>query len=1443
MTGKMFTVMVVLLLLFSPLAVFQVFVPTVKAEESNIGYEFLDDKKVLRIWNTQDSYFFNVSSGVQFSNHYEEYWSHNVLMLGYYANEEWHLVYRVDELSGFQRTIETDNISYVNATLWKDLSYAGYNFRLALRYHLKVDDARLTVQPYIQNLGVAIDLDIGFAWRIKNIQIANNVENDKLFINGTSYFLNQTIDVTYRNMTMPIYDENKTLIGYEPTPYYYVVDQEDRVSRELYLGWNKNLTYLVQVKSVSEQYNAPITLAIKVGSLDSGQEKTTLFYWKDAEWTTPDAIHSFCGQSGAYTASKTIDEKIYTDDELSHWNHYEWCYHWIIYDMGETKKITKIRIYQYLDWVLRWGQTTGLYVYVGDDPADLGAAVWEGVMNADGWQESGAFDKNGRYVKLVSKDDSRHTGFYEFDAYAEAVAGDETAPTYSDVGTNTTVAGQPCKFYTKWTDETGLATTGGFIYGTNNSGTPTNETWTAFSANPDWSNKTLTLNNTVHARIEWWVYANDTSNNWNNTGTQAFTTTGTFTVDLSHSVTITFSDTETWSATQNLAFNPNVAYSKTAEWSCGLSIDWAPSIAYTKDIDWNTGLSLSWNPNINYDKQTKWDSTVTFDYSPNVDYSKTIDWVTGVSLSWNPNVDYVKDVDWATSLSFDWQPNVEFGGGEASVSDTFTDESKVASAWQTYVNTTDGHVRLADYDDPLYEYFNTGDDFRDWIFGFYSLAQTFTVGDIGHTVTSVKLKLYKTGNPGTLTISIRATDGNGFPTGEDLTSGTTDGNELPTGAPYEWREITFTEITLAANTMYAIVGRAPDGDADNRVNWREVWEDGYDFGKGYYTEDYEGSPWVLLLTAIFMFEVWGNPLGATYKSTGLLYSTNFLSEKSVQNIDQFNYTVSSLPAQTTLHIQFSQDNSTWYNSTGGSSWQTLSQGTNNTISLSGLGWSGANFYYRCAFNNTDDSTPKLDYIAVLYSKRLPIIWDSAIDVYFNPTVNYSLDKTWEAIVTTNFQPVFSFVLEVQKISGAVYNVILDFIANIGWSTDIGWNTHIVFDWTPDVAYDKTVDWTAGISIEWSPNVDYTQETEWASGVVLSWSSNVGFEKAEQWQSTIAIDYSPSITYSKTVGWITSLSLNFNPNVDYATQAGWTTHVPLSWTPNIVYQKTEQWQSTLSIDWTPNVEYSLDKTWQALVTVNFEPGFTFSLDISHITGAIHNVVLDFLANIGWSTSLEWNSNVQVDWTPDVTYSSDLDWTTGITLNWNPNVGFSLTIPSITFPSIGGHVHVFILNVIDVVLQPIKAPVPKLSDAWDGKVPVRVKMKLENLLEQPQNVTIYWYVTVYGSNKILISNTRTVELDYPFNMEVTAIIKFDLPLDKELIPDLSETYAFFAEVEYYRGARLEKTSMCTLFVLGDTTVREHLIYLVGIIVFIVVITIIVYFQRKLEKLREKIRALSQ
>ncbi|HUU08169.1 MAG TPA: hypothetical protein VMW61_01450, partial [Dehalococcoidales bacterium] len=57
----------------------------------------------------------------------------------------------------------------------------------------------------------------------------------------------------------------------------------------------------------------------------------------------------------------------------------------------------------------------------------------------------------------------------------------------------------------------------------------------------------------------------------------------------------------------------------------------------------------------------------------------------------------------------------------------------------------------------------------------------------------------------------------------------------------------------------------------------------------------------------------------------------------------------------------------WYNSAGtAGGWDTLSQGTHN-IDLSGLGWSGSNFYYHMLFTSNGNNTPLLDEISVNFT--------------------------------------------------------------------------------------------------------------------------------------------------------------------------------------------------------------------------------------------------------------------------------------------------------------------------------------------------------------------------------------------------------------------------------------------------------------------------------------------
>ena len=160
----------------------------------------------------------------------------------------------------------------------------------------------------------------------------------------------------------------------------------------------------------------------------------------------------------------------------------------------------------------------------------------------------------------------------------------------------------------------------------------------------------------------------------------------------------------------------------------------------------------------------------------------------------------------------------------------------------------------------LYEYYNTGDDGAGNFYGATWWAQTFTPST-AHKITSVKLLLYRAGSPGTITVSIRATDGSGHPTGGDLCSGTTNGNTLPTGSPYEWREITLgAGCDLSAGTKYAIVARATSGSSSNKVYWRSDSTSPTYAGGNFEYSTNSGSSWTTYTNYDCLFEDWGEPL-------------------------------------------------------------------------------------------------------------------------------------------------------------------------------------------------------------------------------------------------------------------------------------------------------------------------------------------------------------------------------------------------------------------------------------------------------------------------------------------------------------------------------------------------------------------------------------------------------
>jgi hypothetical protein len=157
----------------------------------------------------------------------------------------------------------------------------------------------------------------------------------------------------------------------------------------------------------------------------------------------------------------------------------------------------------------------------------------------------------------------------------------------------------------------------------------------------------------------------------------------------------------------------------------------------------------------------------------------------------------------------------------------------------------------------LQEHDNTGDntaqaiDATDWSAEVFQAAgcPAFLWTATEHSIRSVFLKLYRSGSPGTITVSIRAVSG-GKPTGADLATGTYDGNSITTNSAGAWYEVLLTEFWCQKNSYYAIVVRS----AAATLYWR--LKSGTS-GGGFCKSTNSGVLWSSDATKNYMFEVWG----------------------------------------------------------------------------------------------------------------------------------------------------------------------------------------------------------------------------------------------------------------------------------------------------------------------------------------------------------------------------------------------------------------------------------------------------------------------------------------------------------------------------------------------------------------------------------------------------------
>ena len=272
-----------------------------------------------------------------------------------------------------------------------------------------------------------------------------------------------------------------------------------------------------------------------------------------------------------------------------------------------------------------------------------------------------------------------------------------------------------------------------------------------------------------------------------------------------------------------------------------------------------------------------------------------------------------------------------------------------------------------------------------------------------------------------------------------------------------------------------------------------------------------------VLNAINLFWTEGSA-SYTYETSATLNSINLLSGQTVTRISSFSYNASAIPAGTGITVQFSQDNSAWYNSAGvldGSN--TLSVGS-NSIDLSALNWTTANFYYKMALTSDNSDTPVLDSVALNYAPPTDAYWVGG-------TGNWS-DATNHWASTSGGTP------DASNLPVATTNVYFD--ASSGGGTAIIDSAVEVANFTMDTGNTTSV--TLGAVLTVSGNLTITTGTLTDAGFNLNVAGN--FANSGTYTATGTITFvgdadSAADTYTIDTGGsnLYNLTMNLTDDVD------------------------------------------------------------------------------------------------------------------------------------------------------------------------------------------------------------------------------------------------------------------------------------------------------------------------
>ena len=251
-----------------------------------IGYEWIDDE-TLHFWNNAtldgtdygNDYYINYTSFLQITNHNNKYWSHNVFC-GKYRTASIDWTEKCFDKVSLNRTIETDNLTFINITGVHETTISEVLARFQLVYALRVNDSDLAIFGTV-NITNSPPIETAVTWKINDIKINSTQEDDAIAVNKTLNYLNNTINITYNNLGLA-----------------RVVLQDIPTNEFLRFSWRNTTNTSFNVQSEPGQYNAVTRLTFWIPVTSGSFSRTTNITWLDGTTT--------CGDGASGVASITM---------------------------------------------------------------------------------------------------------------------------------------------------------------------------------------------------------------------------------------------------------------------------------------------------------------------------------------------------------------------------------------------------------------------------------------------------------------------------------------------------------------------------------------------------------------------------------------------------------------------------------------------------------------------------------------------------------------------------------------------------------------------------------------------------------------------------------------------------------------------------------------------------------------------------------------------------------------------------------------------------------------------------------------------------------------------------------------------------------------------------------------------------------------------------------